>query len=237
MKERLKQIIERTDTSAGRLFDVVIQSLIVVSLASFAIETLPQLSQSVRRALSWLETATVAIFTVEYALRVLVAKRKRDYIFSFSGLIDLLAIAPFYLRTGLDLRSVRIFRLLRVFRTLKVLRYSRAIQRFHRAFVIVKEELLLFFMATGMVLFLAAVGIYYFESEAQPEAFGSVFHALWWAVTTLTTVGYGDVYPVTVGGRLFTFVVLMIGLGVVAVPAGLLASALTKARQEETKVD
>jgi voltage-gated potassium channel len=234
VKDRLKQIIERTDTVAGRVFDIAIQSLIIVSLISFAVETLPDLSQGFRRALSWMETATVAIFTVEYALRVFVADRKRDYIFSFSGIIDLLAIVPFYLRTGMDLRSVRVFRLLRVFRSFKIFRYSKAIRRFQRAFIIVKEELLLFLMATGMVLYLAAVGIYYFENEAQPEAFGSVFHSLWWAVTTLTTVGYGDVYPITVGGRLFTFLVLMIGLGVVAVPAGLLASALTKAREEET---
>ena len=80
---------------------------------------------------------------------------------------------------------------------------------------------------------MAAVGIYYFESDAQPEQFGSVFHCLWWGVATLTTVGYGDVYPITVGGRIFTFVILLIGLGVISVPAGLVASALAKARQLE----
>ncbi len=75
------------------------------------------------------------------------------------------------------------------------------------------------------------MGIYYFEHQAQPEEFASIFHSLWWAVATLTTVGYGDVYPITTGGRIFTFVVLLIGLGIVAVPAGLLASALAKARE------
>ena len=83
-----------------------------------------------------------------------------------------------------------------------------------------------------MLLYLSSVGIYYFESDAQPEQFKSVFHSLWWSVATLTTVGYGDVYPVTVGGKVFTFFVLMIGLGIVAVPAGLVASALAKAREE-----
>ena len=83
-----------------------------------------------------------------------------------------------------------------------------------------------------MLLYLSAVGIYYFENTAQPDVFSSVFHSLWWAVATLTTVGYGDIYPITVGGRIFTFLILMIGLGVVAVPAGLLASALSKVRME-----
>ena len=77
------------------------------------------------------------------------------------------------------------------------------------------------------------VGIYYFENEAQPEVFSSVFHSLWWSVCTLTTVGYGDVYPVTTGGKIFTFVVLATGLGIISVPAGLVASALSKARELE----
>ena len=85
----------------------------------------------------------------------------------------------------------------------------------------------------AILLYLSAVGIYYFERDAQPQQYASVFHALWWAIVTLTTVGYGDIYPVTLGGRMFTFFVLVLGLGVVAVPTGLLASALSQAREEE----
>ena len=92
---------------------------------------------------------------------------------------------------------------------------------------------MLFLCVAVLVLYFAAVGIYYFENETQPETFASVFHNLWWAVATLTTVGYGDVYPVTVGGKIFTFFVLLIGLGIVSVPAGLVASALSKAREME----
>jgi len=83
------------------------------------------------------------------------------------------------------------------------------------------------------LLYLSAVGIYYFENAAQPDQFKSVFHSLWWAITTLTTVGYGDMFPITVGGKVFTFFVLMIGLGIVAVPTGLVASALSQAREED----
>jgi len=117
-------------------------------------------------------------------------------------------------------------------RILKLFKYSKAIKQFHRALVIAKEELILFGFVAAIMLYLSAVGIYYFENAAQPEQFKSVFHSLWWAVTTLTTVGYGDMFPVTTGGKLFTFFVLMIGLGIVAVPTGLVASALSQARAE-----
>jgi len=165
-------------------------------------------------------------------LRVIFSKSKRGYAFSFFGIVDLIAILPFYITTGLDLRSARAFRLLRLFRLLKLARYSEAIRRYHRAFSIAKEELILFGMTALIMFYLAAIGIYYFENEAQPEIFASVFHSFWWAVATLTTVGYGDIYPVTSGGKIFTFFVLMIGLGFVAVPTGLVASALSTARQE-----
>ncbi len=229
----LKEIIDGNGTKAGRTFDLVIQFMIVISIITFSIETLPDLSDNTIDLLSIIETIIVSIFTLEYVARVYVADRKRDYVFSFYGLIDLIAIAPFYLSIGLDLRSLRILRMLRLFRLFKLVRYNSAMQRLGRAFYIAKEEVVLFGVVTMMLLYLSAVGIYYFENEAQPEQFKSIFHSFWWAVATLTTVGYGDVYPVTVGGRVFTFLILMIGLGIVAVPAGLLASALSKARQEE----
>ena len=229
----LKQIVEQSDSAAGKIFDLVIQALIVFSLITFSLETLPSLEAETREFLRLAEIVTVVIFTAEYLLRIAVADRKLKFIFSFYGLVDLLAILPFYVASGVDLRAIRIFRLLRLFRALKIVRYSRAIRRFRVAFRMVREEMVLFFAVTMMLLYFAAVGIYYFEREAQPDIFTSVFQSMWWAVATLTTVGYGDVYPVTVGGKVFTFVILMIGLGTVAVPTGLLASALARAREGE----
>jgi len=229
----LKDVVDRPDTKAGRVFSLIIQFLIVLSLLSVAIETLPNLSPDTRRDLRYFEIFTVAVFTVEYLLRIVTADKPRDFIFSFYGIIDFCAIAPFYIATGLDLRALRGFRLLRVFRVFKLVRYNQAMQRYHRAFVMSREELVLFGMVASIVLYLAGLGIYYFENPAQPEVFSSVFHSLWWAVITLTTVGYGDMVPVTLGGRLFTFVLLIIGIGVVAVPTAILSSALSKARDEQ----
>ena len=232
-KEAIRTVLEDTDRPSDKVFAFTIQFLIIVSLVTFSIDTLPNLEQRTKDILRLAEVITVGIFTAEYLLRIAVSKAPMKYVLSFYGLVDLAAILPFYVAAGLDLRSVRVLRLPRLVRILKLLKYNRAIKRFHRALIIAREELILFGFVAIILLYLSAVGIYYFERAAQPEEFGSVLHSLWWAVTTLTTVGYGDMYPVTAGGKLFTFIVLMIGLGIVAIPTGLFASALTKVRDEE----
>ena len=223
----LREVVESNTTPSGRVFNLFIQSLIILSVISFTIETLPNLSSGVQQVFSFFEIMTVLIFTIEYILRIIVAENKRRFIFSFYGLVDLLSILPFYLAFGFDLRFIRVLRLMRLFRTLKLFRYTQALNTLGRAFKEIRNELIVFLFACMMLLYLSSVGIYFFERIAQPEAFASVFHSMWWAVATLTTVGYGDVYPVTLGGKIFTTFILFIGLGVIAVPAGLIASALT----------
>ncbi len=214
-------------------WELFIQAVILLSLVDFVLETLPNLSPAQRRLLEWFEMFSVAMFTVEYVVRAVGSRPPVKYLLSFYGIVDLLAILPFYLGLVVDLRSLRTLRFLRLLRIFKLTRYSRALQRFHRALIISREELILFAATALILIYLAAVGIYYFEHEAQPEVFASMFDGLWWAVATLTTVGYGDSYPITAGGRFFTFVILVIGLGIVALPSGIVASALAKARAEE----
>lgn len=228
----LKSLVENSDTVAGKVFDLTIQFLIIYSLITFSISTIPDLSERVLQFLYISQVFTVSIFSLEYILRIYVADKKLGYIFSFFGVIDLLAILPFYLTIAIDLRAIRIVRLLRLFRLLKITRYSNALKRYRIALKGIKSELVIFFSATCFLIYISAVGIYYFENSVQPEAFKSIFHSLWWAVATLTTVGYGDIYPVTIGGKVFTFFILMIGLSVVAIPAGLLASALQDANKD-----
>ncbi|MFT7072109.1 ion transporter [Patiriisocius sp. Uisw_017] len=223
----LKKIITNINSKNGRQFDIFIQVLIILSLIAFSIETLPDISDSLADFLYWFEVFCVIIFTVEYILRFYYAKKKLSYVLSFYGIIDILAILPFYISLGVDLRSIRVFRIFRVFRILKLARYNKALDRFKFAAQDAKEEVVLFMIITGILLYLSAIGIYYFEHEAQPEKFASVFHSLWWSISTLTTVGYGDVYPITTGGKIFTFFILIIGLGIITVPAGLVASALS----------
>ncbi len=238
VKARLRIIVNGTDTWEGRAFDWAVLVLIGYAIAVLAYETEPGLGENTRQWLWISEVGLTVLFTLEYGLRCYLTERKRDYLFSFYGLIDFVAVLPFYLALFLGpevavLRSLRAFRLLRIFRLLKLFRYTRASERLLRAFSDAQEEFILFFFATLILLFISAAGIYYFEHPGQPEDFSSILHSLWWAVVTLTTVGYGDVYPLTLGGRIFTFIILLIGLGVVAAPAGLIASALSKVREAE----
>lgn len=234
-RTKLRSIIEDNTTRKGKIFDYTIQGLILLSLVSFSFETLPDNSPELKKLLSTFEYICVIIFSFEYVLRIFVAKKPFRYIFSFYGIVDLLSILPFYLTSTVDLRAFRIFRIFRIFRAFKLIRYNKALRRFSVAFTIIKEEVVLFFMVTLILVFLSASGIYFFENEAQPEEFSSLFASLWWAIVTLTTVGYGDVFPITIGGKVFTFFILILGIGIVTIPAGLVATALTKARTLEEK--
>ncbi len=228
MKQYIKNIVEINDNKKSRVFAFFIQVLILVSIITFSIETIPNLKPETKTILQVIEWFSVIVFSLEYVLRIYVADSKPKFIFSFFGIIDLLAILPFYLSFGVDLRSLRALRFLRLFRILKLVRYNRAMNHFTSAIKSAKEEIFLFIFITLILIYFSAVGIYYFENEAQPEHFSSIFDSLWWAIITLTTVGYGDVYPITVGGKVFTFIILMIGLGIVAIPTGIISSALTK---------
>ncbi|WP_347922637.1 ion transporter [Pontimicrobium sp. SW4] len=228
MRAFIKSFVEFNDNKLSRWFAFFIQALILLSLITFSVETLPNLAPQTRTILRVIEVTCVVVFTIEYILRIYVADSKLRFVFSFFGLIDLIAILPFYLSFGVDLRSLRALRFLRLFRILKLVRYNKAMNHFVRAIKTAKEEILLFIFITLMLIYFSAVGIYYFENEAQPEHFTSIFDSLWWAIITLTTVGYGDVYPITVGGKVFTFFILMIGLGIVAIPTGIISSALTR---------
>ncbi len=234
----IRDIVEGSDAGSRRWFDKSVFFLIIASLVAMSLSTLHQLPPAWKAALAVCEIVIVVLFTIEYALRIIAAENKWSFIRSFYGVVDLVAILPFYLSllsVGIDLRAVRGLRLLRVFRLFEIARYSTAVTRLMNAVKYARNEALVFLFATLVLLYIAALGIHHFEHEAQPEKFESVFHSLWWAVVTLTTVGYGDAYPVTVGGRIFTFIILLCGMGIVAVPAGLVATGMTRAAEEDDR--
>jgi len=236
----LQDIVQRSDTVAGRRFDRIVQLLIIASVVPMSLSTVTSFSPGWLTVFAAAEYVIIVLFTIEYVLRIATAERKWAYILSFYGIIDLVALLSFYVTLVwggmLDLRAFRALRLLRVFSTFEFARYAAATVRIGRALRYARDEAAVFLFATLVLLYIAAMGIYHFESEAQPEKFDSVFHSLWWAVVTLTTVGYGDTYPITLGGRIWTFVILLLGMGIVAVPAGLIATGLSQAIEEERRV-
>lgn len=220
-----------THPKIGLSVALVIYALIVLSAVVIAVETLPALSPETRQVLRVAEFTILTVFAIEYILRLTCAPKPMAYAFSFWGIIDFIAIVPAVLFLFPDLTTVRAMRLLRLLRILKLLKANRALDRIATAFVQIRAELLIFLFVGTVMLYLAAVGIYHFEHIAQPEAFGSIPASLWWAIATLTTVGYGDVVPITTGGRIFTGLVLMVGIGIVAVPAGLITASLLNNRK------
>jgi len=232
----IKDIVERNDTKWGKRFDLFIQVLILVSIVSFMFETIPDIRPRFMAILRGIEIFCVIVFTLEYLLRIMVSKKPFAFIFSLFGIFDLLAILPFYLTTGMDFRSLRAFRFLRLFQVFKLSRYSKAMRRFSRAIHLIREEFMLFMIITFILIYLSAIGIYYLERDAQPDVFTSVFESLWWAVSTLTTLGYGDIYPITPGGKIFTYFILIISIGIIAIPAGLMSSALAEIRREDHEI-
>ncbi len=233
LRVRIREALATSQPGLARGFQWTVQILIVLSIVGFTVETLPDLSPEFRAWLRRFEVFAISVFTFEYLLRLWIAEDRPGFVFSFFGIIDLLVILPFYLQFAVDLRSLRVFWLFRLFRLFKLVRYVDAARRISSAFRMVRVDLAVFGIGALFVFYLAAVGIYFFEKDAQPENFASVFHAFWWALATLTTVGYGDVYPVTAGGKVFTFFTLMVGLGVFAVPTGLITMAIVNTREAD----
>ena len=209
-----------------------IQTLIALNLLALAIETIPSLSSFWQQALTLFELVTVVIFTLEYMTRWALSRPFYAYGVSASGLVDLAAILPFYIAAGFDLRAIRALRFVRLFRILKLTKYNDALRKYRCAFKDTQEEFAICGFTAFIVIYLSSMLIWYFENPVQPEEFSSVFTSMWWTLCTITTVGYGDVYPVTTGGRILTSFVLVAGIGIVSVSSGLLAAALTKSRED-----
>lgn len=237
---------DKNSNKISLIVEKVIMLLIVLNVIAVIIEPsvkIPKLLSS----LKVFEIVSVIIFTLEYILRLWVAdysypdkkpyKARIRHFFSSMAVIDLLAIIPFYVPfiIPIDLRALRLLRLLRIMRIFKVNRYSKAMQTVVKVIDRKKDQLLSSVFVAGLLLIIASVLMYNVENAAQPEIFTSVFHSMWWAVATLTTVGYGDIYPITVLGKVLASLIAVIGIGIVAIPTGIVASGFTELVQEQSQ--
>lgn len=239
LKKKVANLLDDESKSIpSRIVDTVIIATIVLTVVSIILESEPALHPQFTPIFLWIEYFSLAIFGTEYALRVWSApenpkhrhlppkKARLAYIFSFHAIIDLLAILPLLLSLlSIDLRFLRVIRLLRVF---KLTRYNSAM---NTLLTVIKRELNALFSVLFVIIIIMIIAsscIYLLEHQAQPEAFGSILKSMWWSIVTLSTVGYGDVSPITPLGKLFAGIIMLAGIGLVALPAGLLASAFSE---------
>lgn len=221
----------------ARVIDWLIAGLIILNVLAVALATVDGIFRRYRWVFYTLEVLSVAVFTIEYGLRLWSATVLEDYSRPVVGrlrfasrpylLVDLLAIAPFYIGSVVfasDLRFLRALRLFRFLRLFKLVRYSQAMQRFARVARKKRDDLLLAIAGSSILLIVTSSLMYFIERDVQPEAFSSIPATLWWGVLMLTTVGYGDVYPVTPAGKILAAIMAVIGVGLFALPASILAS-------------
>ena len=236
-RRRLFELLEHAQAGDRRsmALDVGLMGFIFVSLVSTTLESVPEFNAEFGPWFFWIEVTTVAVFTVEYVLRVACAVELEDerfhdpfwgrlrYMASPIALADLLAVAPFYVSAFVQV-DLRLLRLLRLLRILKLSHYFSALGVLLDVLKAERHAIgaAYFVIAVGIVL--ASTGIYVFEHEAQPDGFASIPAAIYWAIVTLSTVGYGDVVPITTGGRILGAVVIMLGVGNLTIPTGIIAT-------------
>jgi voltage-gated potassium channel len=238
LKRRSYEILEKgqTDDSWSRRVDLFIIILIIFNILAVILESVKWMSDEYGALFNCVEIFSIIIFTIEYLIRIWSITEEKEYsdpfkgrlkyFFSFYSIVDLLAVVPAYipLLAVVDSRVIRGIRILRLFRILKLSRYNKAFRHIRSVIYHAKEELVISLFAVLTLLVISSSLMYFVENEDQPVAFSSIPATMWWGVATLTTVGYGDVYPITSLGKLMAGIMAILGVGLFALPAGILAN-------------
>lgn len=237
---------ETRDKGFPKYFNYFIMTLILVNVVTMILETVKVIYEPYHTYFHAFELFVIAVFTCEYIMRIITAdlafpcgnrlKSILKYMFSFYGLIDLLAILPFYMPfTKLDLRIVRTLRLLRFLRLFKITRYNNSMELIKSVMSEKRSELGVTCFVIIIVMIIASFLMFYAENAAQPDHFPNVLACIWWSIVTLTTVGYGDVFPVTGIGRFIGGVIAFLGIGLVALPTGIISAGFLEKLNEKNK--
>ena len=230
-REHLWRIIFLSDTRAGRLFDLTLLGLILLSVVTIMLESVSELRDEHGRTFYILEWIFTALFTIEYLTRLWVVRRRWRYALSFFGIVDLLSILPAYIELLVPgthyLMMLRILRLMRMFRILKLAEYIGEASVLLNALAASRRKILLFFAAMLSLVCIEGTIVYVLEHESNPD-FSNIPQGIYWAIVTITTVGYGDVAPVTILGKMMASIIMLTGYAIIAVPTGIVTSELTQ---------
>jgi len=238
LKEHLFTIIFGADTKAGKTFDIGLLIVIVFSVLAVMLESMPEIEKEYGHQLFIIEWVITICFCIEYALRIWIVRHKFKYIFSFYGIIDLLAILPSFLSIFLvgaqGLITIRALRLLRVFRLFKLTRYTTESNTLIRALKASREKISVFLFA--VLISVIFIGTLMYLVEGSDQGFTSIPKSIYWAIVTLTTVGYGDIAPGTALGQFIASLVMIMGYGIIAVPTGIVTAELTREKLRKPSV-
>ncbi|MFN3405471.1 MAG: ion transporter [Cytophagaceae bacterium] len=249
LKRKVFTILESNNHRDGmsRFLNSFLVTLIIVNILAVILETVESIHKEYENFFNILELISVCIFTIEYLFRlwvcdyIFVFRRKRfsrlSYMLSPMAIVDLLAILPFLLSifTAIDLRYISALRLVRLLRIFKLSRYSLAVKTLGKAIADKQAELVITFLSIIVLLVIASSLMYLIENQAQPHVFSSIPATMWWGIATLSTVGYGDIYPITPLGKILGGVIAVLGIGMFALPAGLISSSFTEQLQRVRK--
>lgn len=232
------RIIYRADTRMGKLFDVALLILILLSTSIIMMESIPKLNKEFNLYFIIIEWIISIIFTIEYGMRIAVVKNKKNYIFSFFGIIDFLSLVPFYL--SFFFPFTKYFLIFRMLRMLRVFRIFNLLDFMNDGFVIVRalrnSSRKIYIFLLFLVIFSVIVGSLMFMVEGGRQGFESIPQSIYWAVVTVTTVGYGDVSPITPAGKFFAVILMLAGYSIIAVPTGIVTAEMRNKRQNLEKV-
>lgn len=239
IRKKLKIIIFGTDTRLGKLFDVILLWVILLSILLIMLESVPSLNEKYHDLFKVLEWVITILFTIEYMVRIWVVQKKSGYIFSFFGIVDLLSILPSYIglffsgyHTLVIFRAIRLFRVFRVFQLANFLSESAAMGKAmlasFRKIIIFLSVLIVVVMILGTIMYVV---------ERHEGAFTSIPESIYWAIVTITTVGYGDITPVTVIGKFVSSVIMLLGYSIIAVPTGIVTAEMAKTIHVKNNVE
>ena len=232
LRQKIHEIIFEADTPLGKLFDIVLLIMILLSVLAVMLESVESYRNQYSYIFNLAEWGFTILFSVEYILRIFSVKHPLKYLTSFYGIIDLLSLIPSYLGFALgannlsSIKTIRTIRLIRIFRILKLIRYVKEAAALKKAFIASKQRIIVFLFVVMAIVMLMGTIIYMLEDPK--DGFTSIPRSIYWAIVTLTTVGYGDIAPQTPLGQFFASIIMILGYAIIAVPTGMISVELSK---------
>ena len=236
-KQKVHEIIFEADTVTGKLFDVILLAAILLSIIGVMLESVDEIDKKYHELIIAFEWGFTILFTIEYFFRIYAVNRPFKYIFSFMGIVDLLAIIPTYLififPAAHSLSVIRAIRLIRIFRIFKLSRYLRGAHTMQIALRSSRPKIIVFLLSIMLLVIILGTLMYIIESSVRTNGFENIPNSIYWSIITLTTVGYGNIVPMTILGKIVASFIMILGYGIIAVPTGIVTAEFSRKRKEK----